>query len=491
MLIISRIFISVGTIEAVERNYIVIYSPKFYLNKISKRYSYINFIGYSFGFLIMALLLYIPDIGDQQDIIVYNKQNCYGWYAISFSFFLFILNIIFFTKETDENFEMIKDQINLKISINEEEPQKNLKKNKKFKNNNIDNILEKNDIIEKLIPDDKEKENENIINSINNDDEINENKNIENIENNENNGYNKIKVEEEPKENIDKLDENEEKRKNSNKSSISILNNNIDTGMNSSPVLSLKQKKLINKLESQLDEFNLKSNFTNINLIPKSIDDLIMKERYTFGYLKINLLLIFSLLFFSHLIKENMLFLYLYKLYENDELIYEYICLIFAGIFLFQLISFFFILPLKKINIFMKRYLIMFISATIIFISPLVYKPILNESFLVLSIVVLDITLFTNIITVLVSCYFSYLFPPRWNYLIGRSPIYVISAGKALGILLCLFIKVSFEFNFYFIFALCILIYGAIIGFLVRYKDLRIKIIARIIRKKAFEDKGI
>ena len=261
--------------------------------------------------------------------------------------------------------------------------------------------------------------------------------------------------------------------------------------MNSSPVLSLKQKKLINKLESQLDEFNLKSNFTNINLIPKSIDDLIMKERYTFGYLKINLLLIFSLLFFSHLIKENMLFLYLYKLYENDELIYEYICLIFAGIFLFQLISFFFILPLKKINIFMKRYLIMFISATIIFISPLVYKPILNESFLVLSIVVLDITLFTNIITVLVSCYFSYLFPPRWNYLIGRSPIYVISAGKALGILLCLFIKVSFEFNFYFVFALCILIYGAIIGFLVMYKDLRIKIIARIIRKKAFEDKGI
>ena len=138
MLIISRIFISVGSIEAVERNYIVLYSPKFYLNKISKIYSYMNFIGYSFGFLIMVLLLYIPDIGSQKDIIVYNKQNCFGWYAITFSFLLFIINIIFFTKENEENFEMIKNQINLKISINEEEPEKNLKNNKKNLKKNDD-----------------------------------------------------------------------------------------------------------------------------------------------------------------------------------------------------------------------------------------------------------------------------------------------------------------------------------------------------------------
>ena len=497
MLIISRIFISVGSIEAVERNYIVLYSPKFYLNKISKIYSYINFIGYSFGFLIMVLLLYIPDIGSQKDIIVYNKQNCFGWYAITFSFFLFIINIIFFTKENEENFEMIKNQINLKISINEEEAEKNLKNNKKnlrknddmnIREGDIDKILIKNDITEELIQEDKEKENENNINIINTNEEINEKKDKENVENN---SHNKNEIIEEPKEIIDKINDDDEQDKKNNQTGISILNNNIDTGISSSPVLSLKQKKLINKLESQLDEFNEKSNFTNINLIPKSIDELIMKERNTFGYLKMNLLIIFGILFFSHLIKENMLFLYLYYLYEYNKMKDIYICLILSGIFLVQIISFFFILPLKKINIFMKRYLIIFIIATIIFVSPLVYVPILKESILILSLVVLGITSFSNILTVLVSCYFSYLFPPRWNYLIGRSPIYVISAGKALGILFNLFIKVSLDFNFYFIFALCILVYGTIFGFLVAYKDLRIKIIARIIRKKAIEDKGI
>ena len=128
---------------------------------------------------------------------------------------------------------------------------------------------------------------------------------------------------------------------------------------------------------------------------------------------------------------------------------------------------------------------------TIIFISPLVYQPILKEGIVILSLSVLGIVTFSNIITVLVSCYLSYLFPPRWNYLIGRSPIYVISAGKALGILICLFIEINFEFNFYFIFALCILVYGCICLFLLFYKDFRVKIIARIIRKKAFENKGI
>ena len=61
--------------------------------------------------------------------------------------------------------------------------------------------------------------------------------------------------------------------------------------MNSTPVLSLQQKKLINKLENKLDEFNEKSNFTNINLIPNNIDELIMKERNKFSYLNINLLM--------------------------------------------------------------------------------------------------------------------------------------------------------------------------------------------------------
>ena len=35
-------------------------------------------------------------------------------------------------------------------------------------------------------------------------------------------------------------------------------------------------------IESKLDEYNEKSNFTNINMIPKAIDLLIEKEKKTF-----------------------------------------------------------------------------------------------------------------------------------------------------------------------------------------------------------------
>ena len=504
ILIISRIFIGVGSMEAVARNYIVIYSPKSYLIKISKRYSYINFFGYALGPLVMMILLLIPDIGDQEDIIVYNTKNSIGWYGIIVSAILFIINMFFFTKETSEKFEMIKDQINLQIAINEEEEDSGNKPKKSKKifgkkgigDKDIEKIFEKNDLMEGLIPEDKEKdiiineepkeekkENEDklIVN-----DEINTNR----PEKEEPKSDEKIPINEEPKEIIDKPDSDSNKR-NDSQVNISILTNNIDTGMSSSPVLSLQQKKLINKLENQLDEFNEKSNFTNINLIPNSIDELIMKERNTFGYLKINLLIIFGLLFFTNLIKENMLFLYTYILFNNDEIKDELICLILSGIFIFQIISLFFILPLKKINIFIKRYLLIFISATIIFISPLLYTRLLTEGIFVLSISVLGITTFSNIITVLISCYLSYLFPPRWNYIIGRSPIYVISAGKALGIFICLFIKINLEFNFYFVCALCVIFYGCVLVFLIVYKDFRIKIIARIIRKKALEDKGI
>ena len=504
ILIISRIFIGVGSMEAVARNYIVIYSPKSYLIKISKRYSYINFFGYSLGPLVMMILLLIPDIGDQEDIIVYNTKNSIGWYGIIVSAILFIINMFFFTKETSEKFEMIKDQINLQIAINEEEEESGNKpkKNKKIfgkkwiGDKDIDKIFEKNDIMEGLIPEDKEKDI--IINEEPKEEKKeNEDKLIVNDEINTNmpekeepKSDEKIPINEEPKKIIDKPDSDSNKR-NDSQANISILTNNIDTGMSSSPVLSLQQKKLINKLENQLDEFNEKSNFTNINLIPNSIDELIMKERNTFGYLKINLLIIFSLLFFTNLIKENMLFLYTFILFNNDEIKDELICLILSGIFIFQIISLFFILPLKKINIFIKRYLLIFISATIIFISPLLYTRLLTEGIFVLSISVLGIATFSNIITVLISCYLSYLFPPRWNYIIGRSPIYVISAGKALGIFICLFIKINLEFNFYFVCALCVIFYGCVLVFLIVYKDFRIKIIARIIRKKALEDKGI
>ena len=519
MLSVSRIFIGVGNMDSVERGYIVLHSPKFYLIKISKIYTYINFIGFALGTLIFCFLLLIPEIGNPNDIIVYNQRNCNGWYAIVVSFILFFVNTFLFTKENSSKFEMMKDQNKIEISIKVEDDSesKTVKSNKKkinfFKkkdNRDFEKIIEKSDILEGLIPDDKEKDENSI--DINTSEKLiveepkEENKRKDNIlinteeKNKENKEEKKekeeTKLEEKNNINIEKVNkENNDnnivhsRKETTSQTGISILSNNIDTGVNSSQILSIKQKKLINQIESKLDEFNEKSNFTNINLIPKNIDDLIMKERNNFGYLKINLLIIFSLLFFSNLIKENMLILFC--IISKEGIRPEYSCLILSGIFLFQLISFLFVLPLKKINIFMKRYIIIFLIVSIVFITPSLYTQILKNSMIVLSLTTLGIVTLSNIITTLASCYLSYLYPPRWNYFLGRMPIYVISLGKAVGIIICLFSNISVDVEFYIFYALCFLFYGCMLAFLFLYKEFRIKIIARIIRKKAFEDKGI
>ena len=541
MLAVSRIFIGVGNMDSVERGYIVLHSPKFYLIKISKIYTFINFIGYALGTLIMCLLLLIPEIGNPNDIIVYNQRNCIGWYAIVVSLILFFVNTLLFTKENSSKFEMMKDQNKIEISIKvDDDSENNTIKNNKTKinffkkkdNRDFEKIIEKSDMLEGLIPDEKEKdeintdintsekliveepkeekeekkENDNILINTEeiNKDNIKEDNKEEEKKEEEKEKEEEIKKEQKEKEeekseeksnlNIENLNNNDDnivhnRKETTSQTSLSILSNNIDTGINSSQILSIKQKKLINQIESKLDEFNEKSNFTNINLIPKNIDDLIMKERNNFGYLKINLLIIFSLLFFSNLVKENMLILFV--IIAKDGLRFEYICLILSGIFLFQIISFLFILPLKKINIFMKRYIIIFLIVSIVFITPSLSTLILKNTMIVLSLTTLCIVTLSNIITTLVSCYLSYLYPPRWNYFLGRMPIYVISLGKAVSIILCLFSNISVEVEFYIFYALCVLFYGSIVAFLFIYKEFRIKIIARIIRKKAFEDKGI
>ena len=553
MLAVSRIFIGVGSIDSVERSYIVLHSPKFYLIKVSKIYTYINFIGYALGTLILCFLLLIREIGNPNEIIVYNQRNCVGWYAVFVSFILFFVNVLLFTQENSDKFEMMKDQNKIEISIKVDEDSENKNKNtkgpkniikffKKKDNSDLEKIIDKSDMLEGLIPEDKEKEeinndintSEKLIeepkeekkeNEVKIDDDILINSEEINKDNKEEEKKEEEKKEEEKKEEEQKEEEKKEEKENeipkleeknsvnnekSNKieessddnkisnrketlsqSNLSILSNNIDTGVNSSQILSMKQKKLINQIESKLDEFNEKSNFTNINLIPKNIDDLIMKQRNTFGYMKINLLIIFSLLFVSNLIKENMIVLYVIIAKDNGDIRTEHVCLILSGIFLLQLISFLFILPLKKINVFIKRYIIIFLIVSIVFVTPSLYTPILINTMTVLSFLVLGIITLSNIITTLASCYLSYLFPPRWNYFLGRMPIYVISLGKGVGILLCLFCNIKIEVEFYIFYALLVLFYGCIIAFLFIYKEFRIKIIARIIRKKAFEDKGI
>ena len=596
-LIISRIFIGIGSMELIGRKYIALYSPRFYLIKISKNYSKINFFGYAAGPLITCLLLLIPKSTNYEGNIHYNEFNCVGWYGICMSIFLFFIHLILFTRQNSRDFQMIQDEDNLNFAIKtsfhserdsrKEKAKKKLKKRKsKISNQDLDEIVTRSDILEGLIPDemdddikeDKKKQNQSIEDNIIGKDKKEDNKEEEKLEvinKKEENLLISDKKEEKKEENLLISDKKEEKRKEDNllvtdkkededekkrienllvtdkkeekkkeekedeilninqiqdsrknsvpkktkkiisdedltekfsqsanslirinigrPSDLSICSNNLDTGLNSSQILSTKQKKMINSIENKLDEYNEKSNFTNINMIPKAIDLLISKEKKTFGYLRKNILVALLLLFFNNIIKVNIMISFSYHVYKYKMTSDYELCIFLCGIYLLEIVSLFFVLPLKKINILMKKYLIIFMITTIIFLSPLLYNPISESKYLYLFITS-GIFLLCTIITILASCYLSYLLPPGWTlscFRAGKLPLCLIIFGKFIGITLSLLINFNEKYNIYCIFAISALSYAIIIIHLLVTNNFRIKVIARIMRKRVFENIGI
>lgn len=70
------------------------------------------------------------------------------------------------------------------------------------------------------------------------------------------------------------------------------------------PLLITVQKEMDN-IQTQNDDNIIINDFNRINMIPRTIDDIIRKEKLTFGYINCNLLILFLLLFFNNMIKEN------------------------------------------------------------------------------------------------------------------------------------------------------------------------------------------
>ena len=564
-LIISRLFIGIGSMELVGRKYIALYSPKFYLIKISKNYTKINYIGYALGPLIACILLFIPINTNYKGYIHYNEFNCIGWYGMIMSFILLFFHSILFTKENSDDFQMIRDEHNLKFAIKtsfhsdsqrEKIKASNLRK-RRSKSSIYDEIITKENLIEGLIPDEIDSDNDKKIEKIEKKEKkvgkgekpkkrvkFKEQEVILNVNENKNKKDNKNIIVKENKEekNEEKFDEEKEEEKdkvlnmsqveeetrkysianlkknissNNNEedlnekisksstslirinlgrpSDLSICSNNLDTGLNSSQILSTKQKNMINTIESKLDEYNTKSNFTNINMIPKTIDLLIAKEKKTFGYLKKNILISFLILFFSNVIKENIIISFSYHLYEEEMTKDFELCLYLCGIYIIQLISLAFILPLKKINILMKKYIIIFMLSTVIFISPLLYKPISNSKILYI-LIAYGVILLCSILTILASCYLSYLLPPGWTiccFRAGKLPLFLIIFGKIVGIFINILNSKKNNLNINTIFGVTILSYGIIIVYLLNNQNFRIKVIARIMRKRVFENIGI
>ena len=317
---VSRSLIGLGSNPMVGKKYITIYSPRYYLPLISKIYLFVELSGYIIGPCIVALLIFLQ-FGE-----FFCLFNCIGYYGAIGSFILFIVHSIFFIPPQNENFLIMKNTIKGDI-------------NKSFSQTIDKHFEDVEDTQDKefyrLQKEKSEKKNNKSKLEVTKSDEINieindnENSKVENktINNTTDSNLNDDKQKEEGDDNYYKIMENAGEILGRNEIAENYYNN-VDVGRYSDldiSNLSNEQRETITDLEAKLNQYQESSNFTYINMIPRTLDDIILKEQKTFGYMNKNLLIMFILLLFNNLIKENLIanssYFMLFKVYKNGKII--------------------------------------------------------------------------------------------------------------------------------------------------------------------------
>ena len=510
VLVFSRIIIGLGANPTTGKNYILNYSSKYFLPYISKIYVFISILGHSFGPLIGFFLYEIPN-KKFWPFLCYSKYNCIGWYGFIMSFILFIMHIILFTSPKSKNFSRLdlrRSQIVYLNSLSqnqnetaflendmEDSQDKEFYKLQKEKNieNSEDNVtLENNSNIEVK---EKDKENEIIQRNMSVDDEINKDKEDKEELLEIFNGYN-TQVGGAKKSNSASKNKNNLEVKNIS-NQIQKMKENIENDEPNPLLISIEN----------LEENNIKNEneeegcFTNVNMIPRTIDEILRKEKITFGYLNKNLLMIIFMLFFNSLLKENFLgycsyYIYYLITFKTEEvkipISAKYLSLFISVSYLLEIFSMPFILPLYKLNKLIKKFLIILMCLSLLLMIPITIKFI--NIYLYFTIISL-IFLISSIIEVLSSCYLAYLTPPEWKFShfnAGILPLVIMTFGKLSGCIICLAAFTGkLELNYYIIIGFTFVGYGISTIFILKSKNFRVKAIARIMRKVELEQNFI
>ena len=477
LLLASRILIGLGANPTMGKNYILSYSPKFFLPSFSKYYVFISIMGHSFGPFIGFILYWNENEQYKTKFfshIYYSNYNCIGWYGAIFSLFFMIIHLFFFTSPNSKNFRKLKIKTSLvNKEINPRETN--------FLTDDIEDTQDKE--FYKL---QKEMKNKVTI-SLNEEEDSNSISSSKMASKLTNKKTTKEKDE-------NSIDTDAPIQKTNTYEDFNNIDLNVLGPTNAvSPLLIYNEN---NQNENNLEENDYgKGSFTNINMIPRTIDDLIRKEKTKFSYLNRNLLIILTILFFDNLIKENFIAFcsfYVSEHYsDSDFKIYfkpKYYCCLLSGSYLLELLSMFFILPFYKINTRIKKQLVILMICSIILMIPLLL-PFLE--LLYYFIIISCIILISSIIEVISSCYLAYLTPPDWkisHFNAGALPLYIMTFGKLSGCLICL---TSFSNNTYLNNIVVIIAtfigYGISGFYMVKSKNFRIKAIARIMRKSELE----
>ena len=500
MLGASRTLIGFGSNQMQGKRYITLYTPKYLLPLISKIYLIFELAGFILGPCFTALFSFISID------ITYCLFNCVGYFGAIVSLIMFILNLIFFTSPQTQKFSMTKDKnsnLNSKTSstqINQEGIEDDDSQDREFYKLQKEAEEKKKAGLEPTRSDD--------INIEVNDKDISKNfispskteKDFQVPKEDDDLIFNKII--EDDKENLDK------------KGMVENYFNNVDIGRYSDVDLSKEENETIKEIENKLFEYQENSNFTNVNMMPRILEDIIISEQKRFGYINRNFLKILGLLFFNSFIKENIIIFTSYEIlftYNNLKEKFEaekgaksvlqfsqdgrssiqLICLFISAELLLQIFSLLFIMPFYRINIIFKKHLTISMIASIIFMIPLSFH--LNI-YAYIPVVSIDL-LFHKIIEVLCSCYLVYLIPPKWKYTHVRASslvVHLMTFAKIFACLLCFTCfseqtKTKIKTNMYILTGIAFGIYGLILIIIYKSKNFRVKALIRILKKNSDE----
>ena len=492
LLIISRLFIGLGSNQMMNKKYLTLYLPKLYLSNISKIYLFVQILGIAFG----PLIYYIISLKFSSFLIFdYNEISCIGYYGIITSIILAILHMLFFIQPLSDEFTMVKDEANIdgnkyykrteidpvrkKYIKNQNKIYKkqyrSIKKQKKNSNPNLQinysiNGSERNSNIENLIiknvNEEKEPKNNNIINNNNLPQDNNLQENL--ISTNNNN------------------------QKSSNKLDFSNENTSLDATLDANAALSSKQKNIVNYIENELEKRNDKCKFNDTNILPNVVKQIINKERKSYSsYININLLLIFIIFFLNALMKENYIIYYIYNTQEIFSTTSKALDFILFAIYIIQLVSIFFIYSFYQVNI--KFIKILGLSCICLAVSNVLLIRFVTYIEFLYPILICFNILANNIIEIVCSCYVGFILSPGWKFLninAGIYPNYLISFGKICGCLIGL-LGVKNNFSNIIVISTISFIFVVFIGVIIIFTPIfNIKGITRVIKKLAIENIG-
>ena len=510
----ARLFIGLGDNIMMGKKYITIYSPRFYVSKISLYYIIFQILGLAFGPFIGGLLLYLPKSNIWK--FEYNSYNCIGWYGCILSFILFFFNCFFFTRPDSTDFFILKNENKDTTFQNSNFNDENLEDNqdKEYYKLQLEMHNKKHNILN-TSTDKIKTENENKI-DISDFSDISAIKDESPEENKKNDKFALTKrftiINSQKNLTIYKDLGKSIKRVKSSKRTGSLTKNELDEIVIENDNENIENNPLLINVQEKIEgndiitEDNIEYEFHRINMMPRTIDDIIRKEKVSFGYINHNLLIMFLLLFFNNMIKENCISFFSYYIADKesffeseDDSKNEYIldvektkftCFLTGLTYLSGLISIFFILPFHKINRLIKIYLIVLMTMSNILmvgLSILLIYDIVYPYFPIISLLIL----INMIIEVISSSYLSYLLPPGWKFSqirAGALTVYIMNLGKITG---CLFCFVSFKdssWNYFGITIIIFLAYTTIGIYLYKSSNLRIKSICRIIQQKKLNE---